>query len=130
QFRCGLTERRKSAAARRSKASFQGGGVAGCVLCQNCDAASVGGASRRALQASCQPSSGQEKSHKINRMSRPNGETSADGSAPVCPATSLVAKKSCSPRSAHFNRPAAVTTDWATSAIFLFSFIAVLRSKP
>ena len=30
---------------------------------------------------------------------------------------------------AHFNSSAAVTTDWATSAIFLFSFIAVLRNS-
>src|SRR5262249_17636053 len=29
----------------------------------------------------------------------------------------------------HFNSSAAVTTDWATSAIFLLSFIAVLRSR-
>ena len=29
----------------------------------------------------------------------------------------------------HRNSSAAVTTDWATSAIFLFSFIAVLRSS-
>ena len=29
----------------------------------------------------------------------------------------------------HLNSSAAVITDWATSAIFLFSFIAVLRSS-
>jgi hypothetical protein len=29
----------------------------------------------------------------------------------------------------HFNSSVAVTTDWATSAIFLLSFIAVLRSR-
>ena len=30
---------------------------------------------------------------------------------------------------AHLNSSAAMITDWATSAIFLFSFIAVLRSS-
>src|SRR5919201_4729737 len=69
----------KNADARRSKASFQGGGVAGCVLCQNCDAASVGGASRCALQASCQPPSGRAKSQEINRMSRPSGSLARIG---------------------------------------------------
>jgi hypothetical protein len=62
-------------------------------------------------------------------MSQPNGSGAAMANAGL-PSHRHVAKKSCSVRFGHFSMPAAVTTDWATSAIFLFSFIAVLRSKP
>src|SRR5262249_28693019 len=45
------------------------------------------------------------------------------------PQASIKAAASASFAGDHFNSSAAVTTDWATSAIFLLSFIAVLRSR-
>src|SRR5262245_40258204 len=106
----GVKRKTKSAAARRSKASLQGGGVAGCV----CDKAAAPpamaapGLSLYKLRANPGWAGKSSVNQRANRLNR---NPSAFRRPPTCPTESTNAKILCSAKSSHFNSPAAVTTD-------------------